>query len=43
MLYLHGGGYCMLSTATHRGLTSKFSKLAGIKVLGTEPWQGRFC
>jgi acetyl esterase/lipase len=43
MLYLHGGAYCMLSTATHRGLTSKFSKLAGIKVLGTEPWQGRFC
>jgi hypothetical protein len=42
MLYLHGGGYCMLSTATHRGLTSKFSKLAGIKVLGTEPLQGLF-
>jgi hypothetical protein len=25
----------MLSSATHRGLTSKFSKLAGVKVLGT--------
>ncbi|ELR13452.1 alpha/beta hydrolase fold domain containing protein [Acanthamoeba castellanii str. Neff] len=36
MLYLHGGGYCMLSTATHRGLTSKFSKLAGIKVLAVD-------
>jgi monoterpene epsilon-lactone hydrolase len=36
MLYLHGGAYFMLSSATHRGITSKFSKLAHVKVIAID-------
>jgi acetyl esterase/lipase len=32
ILYLHGGGYCTGSPATHRALTSRLAKAAGLPV-----------
>lgn len=34
VLYLHGGGYCLMSAQTHRGLTTKISKVTGRRVIG---------
>ena len=36
LLYLHGGGYIMGSTATHRDLISRLSRAAGVRALGLE-------
>ena len=36
ILYLHGGGYCMGSPATHRNLTSRLSAATGMAVLSLE-------
>ena len=33
LLYLHGGGYCIGSIATHRMLTAELSRAAGVRVL----------
>ncbi|KAG0994974.1 hypothetical protein G6F28_005232 [Rhizopus arrhizus] len=33
VLYLHGGGYCLMSAQTHRGLTTKISKVTGRRVI----------
>jgi acetyl esterase/lipase len=32
ILYLHGGGYCTGAPATHRGLTSRLARAAGLPV-----------
>jgi hypothetical protein len=34
VLYLHGGGYCVMSTKTHRGLTSTISRKCNARVFG---------
>jgi len=36
ILYLHGGGYCILSSVTHRSITFKLSKLLPAKVLAID-------
>jgi monoterpene epsilon-lactone hydrolase len=36
VLYLHGGAYCILSSKTHRGLTSKISKITKAPVLAID-------
>ncbi|OUS13294.1 hypothetical protein A9Q89_03310 [Gammaproteobacteria bacterium 53_120_T64] len=36
LLYLHGGGYVIGSTATHRGLTASLSKAANCRVLSLD-------
>ena len=36
LLYLHGGGYVIGSTATHRGLTAALSKAANCRVLSLD-------
>ncbi|MEO8604866.1 MAG: alpha/beta hydrolase [bacterium] len=33
LLYLHGGGYCMGSLLSHRGLATDLSRAAGVRVL----------
>jgi len=33
LIYFHGGGYCMGSIASHRGLTANLSRSAGLRVL----------
>lgn len=33
LVYFHGGGYCMGSLDTHRGLVARISKLANLRVL----------
>jgi acetyl esterase/lipase len=33
VVYFHGGGYCMGSLDTHRGLTARISRLANLRVL----------
>ena len=33
ILYLHGGGYCLCSLDTHRGLAARLSLASGIRVL----------
>lgn len=36
ILYLHGSGYIVCSTRTHRGLTSNLSKLTGLPVFSVD-------
>ncbi|KAJ3071515.1 hypothetical protein HDU98_005224 [Podochytrium sp. JEL0797] len=36
VLYLHGGGYCLCSRKTHRGLTWKIAKFAQARVLAID-------
>ncbi len=36
VVYYHGGGYCMGSLATHRGLTARLAQLAGLRVLSVD-------
>jgi len=36
LVYLHGGGYCLGSVATHRGLTARLSRTAGLRVLSVD-------
>ena len=36
ILYLHGGGYCLGSPATHRNLTSRLSAATGMAVLSLD-------
>ncbi len=36
ILYLHGGGYCMGSIATHRHLMQRIGRAAGARVLGVD-------
>lgn len=36
LIYYHGGGYCMGSLNTHRGLTARLSQLANLRVLSVD-------
>jgi acetyl esterase/lipase len=36
LVYLHGGGYCLGSVATHRGLTARLSRTARLRVLSVD-------
>ncbi len=36
LVYYHGGGYCMGSLNTHRGLTARVSRLANLRVLSVD-------
>ena len=36
LVYLHGGGYCVGSVATHRGLTARLSRTAALRVLSVD-------
>jgi acetyl esterase/lipase len=36
LVYLHGGGYCLGSIATHRGLTARLSRAARVRVLSVD-------
>ena len=36
LVYFHGGGYCMGSLHTHRGLTARLAKLARLRVLSVD-------
>ncbi|KAL6070548.1 Lipase/esterase protein (Bah) [Balamuthia mandrillaris] len=36
LFYLHGGGYCLFSSQTHRNITSKLSKATATKVLAID-------
>ena len=36
LIYFHGGGYCMGSLDTHRGLTARISQLADLRVLSVD-------
>ncbi|KAL6045877.1 Alpha/beta hydrolase [Balamuthia mandrillaris] len=36
LFYLHGGGYCLFSSQTHRNITSKLSKATAAKVLAID-------
>jgi acetyl esterase/lipase len=36
LVYLHGGGYCLGSVATHRGLVGRLSRTARLRVLSVD-------
>ena len=36
IVYYHGGGYCMGSLNTHRGITARISRLANLRVLSVD-------
>ena len=36
VVYFHGGGYCMGSLSTHRGLVARISRLANLRVLSVD-------
>jgi len=36
LVYLHGGGYCLGSVATHRGLVARLSRTARLRVLSVD-------
>ncbi len=36
VVYFHGGGYCMGSLNTHRGIVARISKLANLRVLSVD-------
>jgi monoterpene epsilon-lactone hydrolase len=36
VVYFHGGGYCMGSLDSHRGLTARISRLANLRVLSVD-------